>query len=56
MWKRLTREGEIVENSSISLSLTLDRNEEVEYHIRMKTHKLITLKLLVEINVNLLCG
>ena len=34
----------MVENSSMSLSLTLSKNDKVEYHIRMKVHKLITLR------------
>jgi len=32
-----------VRNLSVSLSLTLVRNEKVEYYIRIKTHKLIVL-------------
>ena len=45
MWlKGLTLEGEIVRNTSMSLSLTLTRNEKVEHHIRIKTHKPIALR------------
>ena len=36
------------ENSSMSLSPTLGRNEKVEYYIRMKTHKSIVLRFWVE--------
>jgi len=46
----------IVRNSSVSLSPTLDRNEKVEHYIRIKTHKSIALRLLVESGVNSLCG
>jgi len=35
----LSLDGEIVRYSSVSLSLTLGRNEKVEQHIRKKTHK-----------------
>jgi len=31
--------GEIVRYPSVSLNLTLSRNEKVEQHIRKKTHK-----------------
>ena len=41
MWlKGLTLEGEIVRNTSVSLS---PRNERIEHYIRIKTHKLISL-------------
>jgi len=44
MWlKGLILEGEIVRNSSVSLSPTLTRNEKVEHHIRIKAHKPIAL-------------
>jgi len=44
IWKELTLEGEIVENSSMSLSPTLGGNEKVKHYIKMKTHKLIALR------------
>jgi len=47
--------NEIVKNSSVSLNLTLIRNEKVEYYIRIKTHKFIVLKFLVESGVDVLC-
>jgi len=57
MWlKGLTLEGEIVRNPSVSLSLTLTKNEKVEHYIRIKTHKLIALKFWVESGVNILYG
>jgi len=56
MWKRLTLEEDIVENASVSLNLTLGKNKKVEHHIRVKTHKLITLRFWVGGGVNLLCG
>jgi len=37
--ERLSLEGKIVRYPSVSLSLTLSRNEKVEQHIRKKTHK-----------------
>jgi len=40
----------------MSLNLTLIRNEKVEHHIRIKTHKLITLRFWVKSDVNALCG
>jgi len=43
-------------NSLISLSPTLARNEKVKHYIRIKTHKLIALRFLVESGVNALCG
>jgi len=45
-----------VRNSSMSLNLTLTRNEKVDYYIRIKTHKLITLRFWVESGVSVLCG
>jgi len=36
--------GEIVGNLSMSLSLTLGRNEKVKYYIKIKTHKIIVLR------------
>lgn len=36
MWKRLTLEGKIVENQSVSPSLTLDKNEILEHYINVK--------------------
>jgi len=57
MWlKRLTLEGEIVRNASVSLSPTLTRNEKVEHYIRIKTHKPIALRFWVESDVSVLCG
>jgi len=44
----LTLEGEIVRYSSVSLSLTLGRNEKVEQHIRKKTCKSNALRFWVE--------
>jgi len=47
MWlKGITLMGEMVKNPSVSLSLTLTRNEKVEHYIKIKTHKPITLKVL----------
>jgi len=37
------------------LSLTLAKNEKVEYYMRIKTHKLIVLRLLVDSGVSILC-
>ena len=54
--KGLTLEGEIVRNSSVSLSPTLTKNEKVEHYIRIKTHKPIALRFWVESGVNALCG
>jgi len=57
MWlKGLTLEGEIVRNPSVSLNLTLTRNEKVEHYIKIKIHKLIVLRFWVESDVNVLCG
>jgi len=57
MWlKRLTLEGEIVRNPSVSLSPTLTRNEKVEHYIRIKTHKPIVLRFWVESGVSVLSG
>jgi len=57
MWlKRLTLEGEIVKNPSVSLTPTLARNEKVEHYIRIKIHKLIALRFWVKSGVNALCG
>ena len=54
MWlKGLTLEGEIVRNTSVSLS---PRNERIEHYIRIKTHKLISLRFWVGSGVNALCG
>jgi len=36
MWEELIFEGMIV-NVNVSLSLTLSKNEKVEYHMRIKT-------------------
>ena len=41
-------------NQSVSLSLTLVRNEKVEYYIKIKIHKPIFLKFWVESDVNIL--
>jgi len=46
----------IVRNLSVSLSLTLARNEKVEHYIRIKTHKLIALRVWIESGVGVLCG
>jgi len=57
MWlKGLTIEKEMVMNLSMSLSLTLAKNEKVEHYIMIKTHKLIILRFWVESGVNALCG
>ena len=57
MWlKGLTLEEEIVRNSSVSLSLTLDRKEKVELYIRLRIYKPIALRFWVESGVNALCG
>jgi len=40
----------------MSLSFTLVRNEKIENYIRIKTHKLIVLRFLVENDINVLCG
>jgi len=46
-----------VKNPSVSLDLTLVKNEKVEHYIRIKTHKLIALRFSeVESSVNVLCG
>jgi len=45
-----------VRNPSVSLSPTLIKNEKVEHYIRIKTHKLITLRFWVESGVNALYG
>jgi len=45
-----------VRNPSVSLSSTLTRNEKVEHYIRIKTHKPIALRFLVESGVSVLCG
>jgi len=37
-------EGKVVRNPSVSLSPALTRNEQVEHYIRIKTHKLIALR------------
>jgi len=55
-WKGLTVEGEIVGNPCVSLNPTLGKNGKVEYHIKTKTHKLITLRFWVASDVNALCG
>jgi len=43
-----------VGNPSVSLSLTFNRNEKMEHHIRTKIHQSITLKFWVESGVNIL--
>jgi len=53
--KGLTLEREIVGYPSVSLSSTLSKNEKVEHHIRMKTHKLTVLRYWVKSGVNPLC-
>jgi len=55
-WKGLTLEGKIVGNPRMSLSAILGRNEKVEHHIRMKTHKIIALMFWIESGVNALYG
>jgi len=42
-WKRFTPEREIIENSSMSLSPTLEINEKVEHFVKKKTYKHINL-------------
>jgi len=54
--ERLSLEGEIVRYQSVSLSLTLSRNEKVKQHIRKKTHKPNALRFWVESGVISLCG
>ena len=49
MWKR-------VGYPSVSLSVTLSRNEKVKQHIRKKTHKSNVLKFWVESDFTFLCG
>jgi len=39
----------------MNLSLTLTRNEKVEYHIKIKIHKSIGLRFWIESGVNVLC-
>jgi len=51
----LSLEGEIVGYPIVSLSLTLNRNEKVEQHIRKKTHKPNALRFWVEGDVISLC-
>jgi len=46
---------ESVRYSSVSLSLTLSRNENVEQHIKKKTHKSNALRFWVEGDVIPLC-
>jgi len=46
--EELLLDGQIVRYSSVSLSLTLDKNEKVEQHIRKKTHKPNALRFWVE--------
>jgi len=52
----LSFEGEIMKNPSVSVNLTLSRNDKVEQHIRKKTHKSNALRFWVEGGVILLCG
>jgi len=47
---------EIVRNPSVSLSPILARIEKVEHYIRLKTHKLTTLRFWVESGVSALYG
>ena len=56
--KVLASEFEVddLRNLSVSLSLTLVRNEKVEHYIRIKIHKLIVLRFWVESDVNTLYG
>jgi len=51
----LTLKGEIVWNLSMSLNLTLAKNEIVKYYIKIKTHKSIILKFWIESGVNVWC-
>jgi len=44
-----------VGNSSVSLSFKLSKNEKVEYYIVNEGHKLIVLKFLTKIGINILC-
>jgi len=39
----------------LSLNLISNKNKEIEYHIRIKTNKLIVLRFWIESGVNLLC-
>jgi len=41
-----------VRNSSMSLNSTLSKNEKVEHHIRIKTHKFIILRFWIKSGVN----
>jgi len=43
-----------VENLNVSLNFILNKNEKVEHHIRIMTHKSITLRFWIENNVNTL--
>jgi len=56
MEEGLSLEGKIVRYSSVSLSLTLGRNEKVEQYIRKKTHKPKALRFWIEGGVIPLCG
>jgi len=53
--ERFLLDREIVRYSSVSLSLTLSRNEKVEQHIRKKTHKTNVLRFWVKGIVIFLC-
>jgi len=46
--ERLSLEREIVRYSSVSLSLTLSKNEKVKQYIRKKTHRPTALRFWVE--------
>jgi len=43
-----------INNSSVSLSLTLTKFEKVEYYIRINTHQLIVMRFWVKSDVNTL--
>ena len=45
-----------VENLSVSLSPTLNRNEKVKHHIKTKIHKFIILRFWIKSSVNTLYG
>jgi len=43
-----------IKNLSVSLSLTSSKNEKIEHHIKMKTHKFVILRFLIMSDVNFL--
>jgi len=52
---RAQQKDKYVGDPSVSLSLTLGRNDKVKHYIRIKTHKLIALRFWVESGVIALC-